>query len=148
MLLDYGADPDAKGVGGDRSLHHFCRNGDLEYVQLLVERGARIDSLNDNNETPFFIANRENREEICLYLLEKRREAENRNPEETYSNKAPCIICRQPRNALYVLNPCGHTSLCEMCSYEITKQRYSKCPYCRKPVSSYTKLYFQAATEE
>ena len=122
----------------------------IDYVKLLVEKGARIDILNNNNETPFIIANRENREEICLFLLEKKRETENRNPEERYSisNKAPCIICLQPRNGLYVLNPCGHTSLCEMCSYKITKERYPKCPYCRKPVRSYIKLYFQAAEEE
>ena len=85
--------------------------------------------------------------EICEYLLEKKHEAENQNPEETYSTKSPCIICMHPRNALYVLNPCGNTSLCETCSFKITKERHPKCPSCRKPATSYTKLYFQSAEE-
>ena len=81
--------------------------------------------------------------------MEKKREFENANPQETIiSSRAPCIICFQPRNALYVLNPCGHTSLCEFCAIKLTEERYAKCPTCRKPVRNYIKLFFQVPEEE
>ena len=170
LLIDHGANPDTKDQDGNTCLHQFCgavlnfepddfppcvvhklENLDEDYlfpyIKFLVERGARIDILNNNNETPFFLANRNNYKVICEYLLKMKREEENQIPEETFSTKAPCIVCLHPRNGLYVLNPCGHTSLCETCSYRITKERHPKCPSCRKPATSYTKLYFQAAEE-
>ena len=73
------------------------------------------------------------------------KKAENEIPEETYSNKAPCIICLSPRNGLFVLMPCGHTSLCENCCIKICyEENHSKCPSCRKPIKSYKKIFFQA----
>ena len=113
-------------------------------MKILVEKGAPIDVTNNNNETPFYLANKGNHKGIAKYLLEKKRESENQNPKQTFSDKDPCIICFQPRNALYVLNPCGHTSLCEPCSYDLTNQTYPKCPTCRKPVRNYTKVFYQA----
>ena len=76
--------------------------------------------------------------------MEKKREAENQNPKEYFSNKDPCIICLEPRNSLFVLNPCGHMSLCEACSYNLIQQDHPKCPTCRKQVRDYTKVFYQA----
>ena len=103
-----------------------------------------IDVKNNNGETPFFFANGSNHKEIAKYLLEKKREAEGQIPQENFSNKDDCIICLEPRNALYVLNPCGHMSLCELCSYNLTQQTNPKCPSCRKSVRDYTKVFYQA----
>ena len=116
----------------------------LKIVKLLVENGAQIDVTNNNNDTPFYLANRENHVEMAKYLLEKKREVENQKPPENFCTKDPCIICLEPRNALYVLNPCGHTSLCEICCYNLNREARAKCPTCRKPVKNYIKMFFQA----
>ena len=148
-LIDHEAEIDAKDNNGCTPLHFAAVNNPLEIVKLLVEKGASIDVSNHNNETPFYRAFRNNSEEISKYLMEKKREFENANPQETImSSKAPCIICFNPRNALYVLNPCGHTSLCEFCAIKLTEERYAKCPTCRKPVRNYIKLFFQVPEEE
>ena len=144
FLAEKGAKIDTKDNDGLTPLHSAVKRGSLEIVKILVEKGAPIDVTNNNNETPFYLANKGNHKGIAKYLLEKKRESENQNPKQTFSDKDPCIICFQPRNALYVLNPCGHTSLCEPCSYDLTNQTYPKCPTCRKPVRDYTKVFYQA----
>ena len=144
FLAEKGAKIDTKDKDGFTPLHSDAKRGSLEIVKILVEKGAPIDVTNNNNETPFYLANKGNHKGIAKYLLEKKQESENQNPKQTFSDKDPCIICFQPRNALYVLNPCGHTSLCEPCSYDLTNQTYPKCPTCRKPVRNYTKVYYQA----
>ena len=49
-------------------------------MKLLIEKGAQIDMTNNNNETPFYQANREDHKEIARYLLKKKQEVENQNP--------------------------------------------------------------------
>ena len=78
----------------------------------------------------------------------KKRMAE-KEPEVNISSKDPCIICLEPRDGLYVLWPCGHTSLCEPCciniftSSAVTYLNKPKCPSCRKPITEYKQLFFQ-----
>ena len=139
-----GAQINAKDRDGLTPLHDAVKKGSLELVKLLVEKGAGIDAIDNNNETPFYRANRENHKEIAKYLLEKKKEIENQKPQETFSTKDPCIICLEPRNTLYVLNPCGHMSLCEACSFNLVQEAFPKCPTCRKPVQNYIKVFYQA----
>lgn len=54
LLLDYGANPNAKAKDGDLSLRQAVNNGNYEDVKLLVEAGAEIQS--DNMHTPLFEA--------------------------------------------------------------------------------------------
>ena len=127
------------------ALHIASKIGNLQVVKVLVEKGgAKIDARNNKGETAFVLANGNNRTEIAKYLLEKKRDARFQIPQENFSNKDACIICLEPRNALYVLNPCGHTSLCELCCYNLTKESHPKCPTCRKPVQNYIKMFFQS----
>ena len=149
FLAEKGAKIDTKDKDGLTPLHSAAKNGTIEIVKFLVLNGAQIDVTNNNNETPFYLANRGNHKKIAKYLLEKKQEFENQSPTEnfSFSNKDLCIICFKPRNALYVLNPCGHTSLCEPCSYDLTNQPYPKCPTCRKPVRDYTKVFYQSPSQ-
>ena len=137
------ANLETKQKDGCAPLHFAVIKGPLEIVKILIDKGANIDATNVNNETPFYLAYKTNSKEISKYLLEKKREC----PEENISNKAPCIICSEPRYALYVLNPCGHTSLCEICLFKIFEQNHVKCPTCRKPAQNYTRIFFQAPEE-
>ena len=142
-LIEKGAQLDNNEYGYT-ALHIAAEYSSLEMVKLLVQNGAKIDKTTIKNHTPFEIADQNNRQDIALYLLQKKREAKNIIPKENFSNKEPCIICLEPRNDLYVLNPCGHISLCEPCSYDLMRQTNPKCPSCRASVQDYSKVFFQS----
>ena len=52
VLLDYGASLDDRGREGLTALHYAVRGGKLPLIQLLLERGARPDVLDDYGLTP------------------------------------------------------------------------------------------------
>merc|ERR1711994_703138 len=101
----------------------------LEVVKCLVENGAKIDPKDKDNQTPCFIALKNDFKEVADYLTKiKKRKAETQ-PREIFDSKDPCVLCFEPRNEFYVLLPCGHTCLCETCCMKITcKDDNSKCP--------------------
>ena len=143
-LIDQGAGIEIKDQDGMTALHIASKIGNLQVVKVLVEKGgAQIDARNNKGETAFVLANGNNRQEVAKYLLEKKREASNQKPPSTIDDKAPCIICFEPRNGFYVLYPCGHAALCEPCTYKLVIGNNSKCPNCRQPIKNYTKMFFQ-----
>ena len=54
--LDFGCDVNAAGPAGDTALHVAASRGYSSVIQLLVERGARLDSKNARGQTPLQIA--------------------------------------------------------------------------------------------
>ena len=134
-----------KTAEGQTILHTAARQGMLNVIKFLVEKGAKIDARDNNDQTPIFIAYKYDQKSIIDYLTAtKKRKAKTEIPEEIYNNKDPCVICYEPRNGLFVLLPCGHTSLCESCCIKITcKDDNSKCPTCRKPINAYNQIFFQ-----
>ena len=56
MLLDKGADVNAKGVRGGTPLHIACRYGSSEIVELLLARGADVDEEDIDRQTPLMMA--------------------------------------------------------------------------------------------
>lgn len=56
--LDGGAEPDCRGNASprDRPLHYAAARGRLACVQLLLDRGAAVDGLNDDDVTPLIRA--------------------------------------------------------------------------------------------
>ena len=149
LLVQNGAQVDIKGQHGNTPLHGIMQSRGIgpkrhfEIVKYLIEHGAPIDTKNNNSETPFNKANRNGHIEIAKYLLEKKKESKGKNPEEHLSSKALCIICLTPRNEIFVLSPCGHTTLCEPCCFSIKNQTDPKCPSCRKPIIDYMKIFYQ-----
>ena len=141
LLVEYGAQIDAKD--SMNALHVSVQKRLFPVVKCLVELGAGIDARNERNENAFDIAKRLGRIEIAKYLLEKRKESETKTPEENVSSKALCIICYTPRNGIFVLLPCGHTSLCEPCCFALKNKTDPKCPSCRKAITDYSKIFFQ-----
>ena len=155
-LIENGAFVDAKNDHGARAnvnekcmkgkftpLHIAAQQDKLEVVKFLVENGAFIDVQDKDGETPLYIAIKNEHHDIANYLSEAKARVENEFPKKTYTNKDPCIICMKPRNQLYVLLPCGHTSLCEPCCIKLKCEPNSKCPSCRKVIKSYQKIFFQ-----
>ena len=129
---------------GYTALYIAAKNGHLKIAKFLIKNGAQIDSSDNENCAPLVIAIKKGHLDVADFLSEtKKRKAEN-VPEEILSSKDPCVVCLEPRNELYVLLPCGHTSLCESCCIKVIyKENHSKCPTCRKTIKSYNKIFFQ-----
>src|SRR5262249_26101815 len=52
VLLDYGACIDDRGRSGLTALHYAVRGGKLPLIELLLERGAQANALDENGLTP------------------------------------------------------------------------------------------------
>jgi ankyrin repeat protein/truncated hemoglobin YjbI len=52
VLLDYGASLDDRGRYGLTALHYAVRGGKLPLIQLLLERGAEVDAMDEDGLTP------------------------------------------------------------------------------------------------
>lgn len=70
-LLDAGADPNYCDALGMTPLHHSIQRGfHISLVELLLKRGACVDSLTHNQETPLSLAARKGLTETVEVLLE------------------------------------------------------------------------------
>ena len=72
LLLDHGADPNARWKNGLTPLHRASQYGKIEIVRTLVERGAGVEVQDEQGRTPWDYASGEQRDEIIKLLLEHR----------------------------------------------------------------------------
>lgn len=71
LLLEYGANPNAKAIGGDTPLHHAKQNDRRKaIVRVLLEYGANPNQKNDHGETPVDWAIKGQHEAIARLLLD------------------------------------------------------------------------------
>lgn len=70
MLLKTGIHPDCPDSSNSTPLHYAAAFGWLHVVKLLVDSGAKIDSINDWNTTPAILAMLKHRFGVLDYLLE------------------------------------------------------------------------------
>ncbi len=69
-LLDAGFDPNRPSWVGKTPLHHYAGNGEVGNLELLLERGADIDAIDDEyHSTPLGWAAREGRVEAVRLLV-------------------------------------------------------------------------------
>ena len=68
VLLDYGADMNARTQNYWAPMHISIRYGRLEIVKLLLERGADIDTMNSEGLTPYQISLQTGNREIVNLL--------------------------------------------------------------------------------
>ena len=80
ILLDHGWDVNRRGAKwgegervAERTFLHLTANHKV--VQLLLERGADVDLVDDHGQTPLMVASRDNRTEIVKVLLESSADA-------------------------------------------------------------------------
>ncbi|XP_044726613.1 serine/threonine-protein phosphatase 6 regulatory ankyrin repeat subunit B-like isoform X3 [Chrysoperla carnea] len=79
MLLNKGADVDAKEKNGSTALHIATEEGSNEIVKLLLERGAKVDSKNKCNITPLYLSAQRDHQEIIETLLKFGADINSRN---------------------------------------------------------------------
>ena len=68
LLLDHGADPNARGRHGRTSLHRASSFGDLDTARLLLAHGAEIDAQDDEGRTAYQIALEKRQDEVAQFL--------------------------------------------------------------------------------
>jgi ankyrin repeat protein len=61
VLLEAGANVEAKEEGGLRALHLAAESGDLDMIRLLVDHHATIDAKADDGSTPAAVATKKGR---------------------------------------------------------------------------------------
>ena len=70
MLVDHGANVNARQQNHWTPLDLSARNGHLGIVKLLLERGADVHAQNDDGETPYQLSLRTGNREIADLLRE------------------------------------------------------------------------------
>ena len=70
LLLENGANPNARSDFGTTPLYAASSRGNLELVCLLLKYGADVEQEGENGKTPFQIASEEGRHEVANLLLD------------------------------------------------------------------------------
>ena len=70
LLIEHGANVNARAAGGHIPLHEASANGNVELVKLLIESGADVNAKTDDGKTPLDFAIEYKRPEV-IALLEK-----------------------------------------------------------------------------
>jgi len=70
LLLESGADVNAKSNSGSTPLHEACEDGHLELANMLVENGADIRAKKNDGSTPLHSACEDGHLEVAMWLVE------------------------------------------------------------------------------
>jgi len=79
VLIDKGADLNAKDTDGKTPLIWALENGQIEVAKLLIEKGAEVHAKNRYGYTPLILAIRNDHNEIAKLLIEKGAELNEKN---------------------------------------------------------------------
>nr|XP_034346030.1 ankyrin repeat domain-containing protein 26-like [Arvicanthis niloticus] len=72
ILLDHGADPNAKDNHGNTALHYAVWQNKTSMVNILLEHHADICIRNEDNFTPYTLARLRNNESLAKFLVDRR----------------------------------------------------------------------------
>ena len=70
LLLEWGANIEAKEDRQHTPLLVAFRHGPIDSIELLLDRGASLDAVNDHEENCLHLAAFEDRLDVCLYLID------------------------------------------------------------------------------
>lgn len=69
LLIDHGADVNARQMQGVTPLHSATHNGQTKLAELLIDNGADINAKMDSGQTPLFMANEKNFQETAELII-------------------------------------------------------------------------------
>ena len=159
LLILSGANVNCTNSIKNTPLHLACLYGHFEVTKILLQNDVSMTKKNITGKTALDIAKDKNHKKIYRMIYEKMvstlstSENQIENVEEhreikrmifdklEYSpEQKNCVVCYDPRNGTFVLQPCGHAKTCETCSLKIVNE--SKiCPMCRGHVTKYQKIF-------
>jgi hypothetical protein len=148
VLIEAGANINAKGEGKNTPLHYASLNMNKSLVEILIKKGASAREQNDQGRTPLQGV-RLTFSKFMRQLLGEETKAQ--SPDEmhveaghivkqtggsfeSYSEVKDsfCLLCRR-RAATGALLPCGHLCVCETCQKERIAT-VKACPICKLEV--------------
>ena len=150
ILLKNGVDINTKDSMSNNPLHVAIstkqRNLAIHLLAIQPEIHKSI-TRNHQGKTPFDLAKELGQNEILQLILKRmknktkmemdKEEAEKSNQRAKRMKLDDCIICYNPRDQIFVLDPCGHAKTCETCCLKILNLpnlTIPSCPVCRKRV--------------
>ena len=69
LLIEHGADVNARQMQGVTPLHSAAHNGQAKLSKLLIDSGADINAKMENGQTPLFMANEKNFHETAEVII-------------------------------------------------------------------------------
>jgi ankyrin repeat protein len=69
LLIEHGADVNAKQMQGVTPLHSAAHNGQTKLSKLLIDNGADVNAEMDNEQTPLFMANEKDFQETAELII-------------------------------------------------------------------------------
>ena len=121
-------------------LHLASEYGHTEITKLLLDNNASMVLKDRRNKTPLDIAEEKRHKKIIRMIKEKMVESYSSIQEQLLNSRA-CVICFNPRNGIFVLQPCGHAKTCEDCCKKIVTNS-KVCPICRGNATQYQKIFY------
>ena len=104
-------------------LYIASKEGDIEMVKLLLEKGADPNKFGGCGETPLTIASKEGHVEIVKLLL-----VHGISFTGQVIHNEECVVCMSAESDM--IFPCGHLCVCKNCNDKLIKEQ---CVLCRKP---------------
>lgn len=97
-MLSYGFDPNVVGPNGDSLLHHVIRIGQYDLIPEVIRHGARLDTLNQERQTPLELYRAVGGDRVQDLTLLQSREIEAKQVEEEEPQAAPKPEASLPTN--------------------------------------------------
>jgi len=124
---------------GNTLLHLAARKGLRGLARLLLSKGADVNSLNADGNSPLFLAKSQSIVDLMVEEQKKRILSDCRKRMSS-ELKRECNICMEASDESFALWPCGHASFCARCQQRAAKKG-QPCPICRTVIKRARKIY-------